>query len=244
MINADDFGQTHSCTKAIYESYKKGIITDTTMVANGEAFDEAVAIISSDPEFAKHIGIHLVLTEDEPLTEGIKACPRLVSDNRFTKYLTTRNSNFKQLSKEEKKAVYEELTSQVKRLQNAGISISHADSHHHVHTNFAICNIVFKVCKENCILRIRKKKNVLKYSIPKRLMYGFYNILVKLNGFTTSDYLGDIGDYNKIVLPSNKSAEAVVHPDYDKNGVLIDRAPKRYNANGSFEIVGSPLFID
>ena len=37
IINADDFGQTESCTRAIYEAFQKGLITDTTMVANGEA---------------------------------------------------------------------------------------------------------------------------------------------------------------------------------------------------------------
>ena len=242
MINADDFGQTYSCTKAIYDAYKKGLITDTTMVANGEAFDEAVAIINSDSEFAKHIGIHLILTEDEPLTEDIKSCSRLVTDGKFNKYLTSRNSNFKPLSKEEKVAIYHELTSQVKKLKDAGISISHADSHHHVHTNFAICNIVFTVCKENGIARIRKRKNVLKYNFPKRVMYGLYNILVKLNGFSSSYYLGDINDYRIMaVLHDNKTAEAVVHPDYDASGKLIDRAPKKNNGDGDFDVVGKPL---
>lgn len=36
IINADDFGQTESCTRAIYEAFQKGLITDTTMVANGK----------------------------------------------------------------------------------------------------------------------------------------------------------------------------------------------------------------
>ena len=31
IINADDFGQTESCTKAIYEAFESGLITDTTM---------------------------------------------------------------------------------------------------------------------------------------------------------------------------------------------------------------------
>lgn len=241
MINADDFGQTLSCTKAIYEAYKLGLITDTTMVANGKAFEEAVDIIRNDPDFANHIGVHLILTEDEPLTEGIASCPRLVSDGKFTKYFTSRSSNFKFLSSKEKKAIYDELSAQVDKLKDAGIILSHADSHHHVHTNFSICNIVFKVCKKNNIRRIRKRKNVLKYAFPKRAMYSFFNLLVKLNGFITSNYLGDIDDYENVKIPINSSVEVVVHPDYDKYGILIDRAPKKYNSDGSYEVIGKKL---
>lgn len=46
IINADDFGQTESCTKAIYEAFESGLITDTTMVANGDAMELAFALAS------------------------------------------------------------------------------------------------------------------------------------------------------------------------------------------------------
>ena len=44
IINADDFGLNEHCSLAIAEAFKKGLITDTTMVANGEYFDDAVAV--------------------------------------------------------------------------------------------------------------------------------------------------------------------------------------------------------
>ena len=71
IINADDFGQTESCTRAIYEAFQKGLITDTTMVANGEAMELAFAMA---PEMRGHIGAHLNLTEGPALTPAMRKC--------------------------------------------------------------------------------------------------------------------------------------------------------------------------
>jgi predicted glycoside hydrolase/deacetylase ChbG (UPF0249 family) len=42
IINADDFGLNSLCTAAICQAFEQGLITDTTMVANGEAVEAAV----------------------------------------------------------------------------------------------------------------------------------------------------------------------------------------------------------
>ena len=72
-INADDFGLNSSCTKAICEAFEKKLITDTTMVANGKNFDEAVVSIKREKMDGK-IGIHFNLTEGSPITSKIKDC--------------------------------------------------------------------------------------------------------------------------------------------------------------------------
>ena len=76
IINADDFGQTESCTRAIYEAFQKGLITDTTMVANGEAMELAFAMA---PEMRGHIGAHLNLTEGPALTPAMRKNAKFVS---------------------------------------------------------------------------------------------------------------------------------------------------------------------
>ena len=75
IINADDFGMTKSCTKAIFDAFNQNLITDTTMVANGEAFDFANEL-SKGHKIRESIGIHFNLTEGIPLTEDIKKCAK------------------------------------------------------------------------------------------------------------------------------------------------------------------------
>ena len=128
-INGDDYGLNERNSKAIAEAFEKGMITDTTMLANGAYFDEAVAL-AREKGFIDRIGIHLNLTEGVPLTEEIKRQPRFVKDGRFYKgYDRT-----KKLTKAEKDAIYKELTAQADKIRDAGITITHADSHHHIHT--------------------------------------------------------------------------------------------------------------
>lgn len=78
IINADNLGMSISCTDAIYDVYKIGIISDTTIIANGNAFDKAVDYIRQDIDFGYNVGVHINFTEGKPLTDSIKRCSNLV----------------------------------------------------------------------------------------------------------------------------------------------------------------------
>ena len=59
VVNADDFGFTPDVNQGIVEAHNHGILTATTLMANGEAFDEAVRLARATPTL--DIGCHLVL---------------------------------------------------------------------------------------------------------------------------------------------------------------------------------------
>ena len=42
VVNADDFGFTHDVNRGIVHAHTAGILTATTLMANGDAFDDAV----------------------------------------------------------------------------------------------------------------------------------------------------------------------------------------------------------
>ncbi|MGB6990486.1 MAG: ChbG/HpnK family deacetylase, partial [Candidatus Sulfotelmatobacter sp.] len=41
IVNADDFGFTAGINRAIVEAHTRGIVTSSTLMANGRAFEEA-----------------------------------------------------------------------------------------------------------------------------------------------------------------------------------------------------------
>lgn len=219
-INADDFGLNKSCTKAIREAFEKKLITDTTMVANGKVFDEAMVAIKQDKMNGK-IGIHFNLTEGIPLTSKIKEEDSFVKEGVYHGKI---NRN-KWLNKKEREAVYEELTAQVMRLKEAKINITHADSHHHIHTCAFIAPIVKRVCKEQGIEKIRLHRNIGSISIIKRVIKKLYNIWLIASGFKTVKYFGSMEDVENIGVKDQ--LEIMVHPEYDKNGQLIDKIDER-----------------
>jgi predicted glycoside hydrolase/deacetylase ChbG (UPF0249 family) len=59
IVNADDFGFTRDVNAGIVECHRNGILTATTLMANGDAFKDAVRLAKENPTL--DIGVHLVL---------------------------------------------------------------------------------------------------------------------------------------------------------------------------------------
>ena len=218
IVNADDFGLNERNSKAIAEAFDKGLITDTTVLANGEYLDEALTL-AREKGFFKKLGVHLNLTEGEPLTEDIKGCPRFVTDGRFNKvYNQNRTSPLK---KAEKAAIEKELDAQISRLEAAGVKLTHADSHHHIHTAVFVAPIAERVCKAHGINKMRLHRNLGNINAVKRFVKKKHNRRLRKQGFITTDYFAYVMDIRDSEIPDN--TEIMVHPDFDKDGVLIDR---------------------
>ena len=48
IVNADDFGFTSGVNRAIVEAHSRGVVTSSTLMANGPAFAEAAHLYSSE----------------------------------------------------------------------------------------------------------------------------------------------------------------------------------------------------
>lgn len=229
IINADDYGMNEKCSKAIAEAFDRKLITDTTAIVNSKFCAEAL-MVAKKKGFSNRIGIHFNLTEGNPLTEEILRCPRFVQNGEFRKD----PNRIKPLSKCEYDAVYRELSAQISFLEKNGISVTHADSHHHIHTGLALCGVFVKVCKEHKIEKIRIHRNYGDIRLVKKWIKYLYNTWLRIQGFKTTRFFGAVADCYK-QLPS-KDFELMVHPDYDENGCLVDRI--LYVED---KVVGAPL---
>ncbi len=219
IINADDFGLTESCTKAIAAAFSENLISSTTACANGEYIKEAY-LIAKDNGFSDKVGVHLNVTEGTPLTENIKSDPFFCKDGKF-------HGRINRLAKPDKSSLdnlREELFAQISRLKEIGFPISHADSHHHIHTDMFFIDTIAALLKEFGIKKIRLHRNMGKIKFYKVLGKKLYNRKLKKLGFITTDKMGSIEDikYNPSII-KNSLCEIMVHPDYNRAGDLIDR---------------------
>ena len=216
VINADDFGLNESCTKAICKAFCEGLITDTTMIANGTAFVESVKCIQRFG-FQNKIGIHFNLTEGKPLTRTIASMQTFSENGVFHGKI----NRVKRLSKAEKYAVYEELSAQIEKLEKMGVEITHADSHHHIHTSIFIAPIFARVCNEHDIKKVRLHRNIGSISKVKRIVKKLYNYWLHMEGFKTTEFFGSMEDVEWVGV--RDGVEIMVHPEFDKYGNLIDK---------------------
>jgi len=133
IINADDFGFTLGVNRAIIEAHTHGVVTSSTLMANGAAFEQAAEIAKTVPNLS--VGCHVVLIDGEPVL-GPDGIPSLVSRRssspRFRdglKAFATR-ALAGLLDPEQIEA---EASAQIRKIQSAGISVSHVDTHKHTH---------------------------------------------------------------------------------------------------------------
>src|SRR5260370_42001074 len=54
IVNADDFGLTENVNRGILDAHREGIVTRTTLLANGMAFESAVA--AGEPFYRPRVG--------------------------------------------------------------------------------------------------------------------------------------------------------------------------------------------
>lgn len=149
-MNADDFGMTRGINRAIMQGHHEGIITSATLMANSSAFDEAVSL-ARDTELS--VGCHIVLVDGEPLcpTESI---PTLLEGARFRRKLWkfAAAAVFGGISPDE---VEREASAQIRKLQDAGVAVSHVDCHKHAHMFPAVLEGVIRAAKANGVRAIR-----------------------------------------------------------------------------------------
>ena len=152
IVNADDFGISEAVNHGIAAAHDRGIVTSTSLMATGDAFEHAVALARSRPRLA--VGVHLVLTEHRPL-RGAAAVPSLVGPSgRFAPHVKQLLAPALRgrLSPAEVRA---ELDAQICRVRDAGITIGHLDGHQHVHVLPGIARLVADLAAAHGALAVR-----------------------------------------------------------------------------------------
>lgn len=188
IINADDFGLSEGINDGIIKSHKDGVVLSTTIMANGPAYKSAVKLAKENPNLG--VGIHLVATFGKPLRNDV---PTLVDGN----------GNFKRVingdvSHIDEHQLFLEWCTQIEKVSE-DITLTHFDSHHHIHLNPKLKTIIEEISiKYN--IPYRGKKTVAKTSV--RLEESFYK-----EGVT-------IRNIESLLQNNDQAFDLMVHPAY------------------------------
>jgi predicted glycoside hydrolase/deacetylase ChbG (UPF0249 family) len=126
IVNADDFGFTRDVNQGIVEAHRDGILTSTTLMASGAAFDDAVRLAKDNPTL--DIGCHLVLVGEPPFPATVVKLMQAVALGRIR--------------------IYDEFAAQVRRILDAGLNPTHLDTHKHTHLLPPVLDAVARIAEE------------------------------------------------------------------------------------------------
>jgi predicted glycoside hydrolase/deacetylase ChbG (UPF0249 family) len=150
IINADDLGLTPGVNRAVLEAHERGVVTSTTLMANSAAFDDAVSQVRQSSKLS--VGCHVMLVDGEPLSD-----PRpgsLAGNGRFREGIAgfALAAMRGQLDPAE---ITAEATAQMRKLQTAGLAISHIDTHKHTHLFPAVLKPLLAAAKACGVRAVR-----------------------------------------------------------------------------------------
>jgi len=251
IINADDFGLTPGVNRAILEAHQGGVVTSATLMANGAAFQQAVQLARSAPQLS--IGCHVVLLEGRPLlpAKDVSSCTSSASHGDMG--LGNGLAGFAAralLGRLDPEQIEAEATAQIRRLQAAGIAVSHCDTHKHTHMFPATLQPVLRAAKNCGVKAIRNPfessrplptavllarpglwKRYAQVKVLRRFADQFRNAVSDSGLLTPNGILGIVvtGDLDetlfRIVAESMPEGtwELVCHPGYDDSDLHATR---------------------
>ena len=139
-VNADDFGLTRGVNRGIVDCHLRGILTSATLMANGEAFEDAVALAREVPSL--DVGAHLVLVQGPSVADGrplpatVAALVRALALGRIRPY--------------------EELRAQMEKILATGLRVTHLDTHKHTHLLPPVLEAVLRVAEQYRVSWVRR----------------------------------------------------------------------------------------
>lgn len=156
IINADDFGWDADTVDATIALIDRGVVTSATIMTDMPATTQAMAYAAKASSGAS-FGLHFNIVDGHtPGGAGTRNLTR--ADGAF------RNSHQQRLAALfgllSASAIQSELRYQLQTLKDAGVTISHVDSHGHLHKFPSIARAMKPVLAEFGITRMRRSQNL------------------------------------------------------------------------------------
>lgn len=216
IVNADDFGINEVVTSEIERQMLLGNVSSTTVMANGACLDEVKRFANQHPEIS--FGVHLCLSEFNSLTksEGLNRVGLTDEKGQFIHKAIFYLNNLKE--KNTQNAIREELNAQIDVVSSLGFPISHADSHHHIHTIYPLRELFADVLMKRGIKRIRlggefrtfRMRRHLILWLQREKLNRFYN-----TQFSTTDSFFSYVDYLRNgKCCEGETVELMCHPGH------------------------------
>ena len=172
IVNADDFGLTAGVNRAILETHTAGVVSSTTLMANGPAFEDAVTAARSAPNLS--VGCHVVLVDGTPVAQpgalDTLVAVRSAEPEKFYSSLSAFAARA-MLGGFDRDQLVEEVTAQIRKIQATGLNVTHLDTHKHAHLFPEILGALLRAARI-CGVRAIRNPIVPVKALPARLFKG------------------------------------------------------------------------
>jgi hopanoid biosynthesis associated protein HpnK len=142
IVNADDFGRSHSINEAVLRAHRSGILTTASLMVNEPSAAEAVEMARDNPNLG--VGLHLTLT-----------CGKSALPHREIPNLVDENGEFSNdpvavgwryfASRKLRPQLRDEIQAQFEKFHATGLTLDHVNGHLNLHLH----PVIFSLLMEN-----------------------------------------------------------------------------------------------
>jgi chitin disaccharide deacetylase len=205
IINADDFGYSQGHNYGIIRAFTHGVLTSTSLMANGKEVKHAIDLIKMNPTL--DVGIHVVLDYGYPLSDPMSISSLVDEHQRFKKIEDVYTLNLDEVT--------HEIETQIQSLLNKGVELTHMDSHHHIHMHPHLFSIFVALAKKyQLYLRLVQGVDTTYEELLKKEEVSYVHCNARFYKETVSM------DFFKPYIHSKEVEELMTHPAYCDETIL------------------------
>jgi hopanoid biosynthesis associated protein HpnK len=173
IVNADDFGRSHSINEAVIRAHREGILTSASLMVNESACDEAVALARENSRLG--VGLHLTLLCGKSALPREKIPGLINARGEFDSQPVGVGMRyfFKRSLREQLRA---EIHAQFEKFQATGLPLDHVNGHLHLHLHPSIFQMLMEDAATLGIRHLRLTRDCLSRSRRMARGHWFYRI--------------------------------------------------------------------
>jgi chitin disaccharide deacetylase len=130
IVTADDFGAAREVNDAVEAAHRDGILSAASLMVAAPAAGDAIARARRLPSL--RVGLHVVLSEGQPLLPAAAVSQLIGPDGRFRSNLPALGMRLA-CSRRARRQLAAEITAQFSAFQDSGLTLDHCNAHQHFH---------------------------------------------------------------------------------------------------------------
>jgi len=153
IVTADDLGLTVGVNEAVRRAHVDGVVTATSLLAVGRAFDDAATMLRDLPRL--ELGAHLAIVGEDPPLLSAREIPTLVDTTGMfpLSYRTVVRRGL--AGRVDPDDVRRELSAQLERVLGVGVPVTHVDTHQHTHLWPTVGDVVAELAAAAGVAAVR-----------------------------------------------------------------------------------------
>jgi predicted glycoside hydrolase/deacetylase ChbG (UPF0249 family) len=155
IVNADDFGWDDDTLETTIELIERGLVTSATIMTGRPASSRALDYAKRAGKFVS-FGLHFNIVDGHL---ALNSTRNSLVDNQGCFWPSHRQRVAALFSRFNTADIAQELRAQLAVLQQAGVAISHVDSHGHLHKFPVVAHAMVAVLKEFGITKMRRAQD-------------------------------------------------------------------------------------